>query len=80
MCLAGPITYFCSAGMGRLAWLNRMKKEGRLGVVLGPAVKPGQVQLVWILVFKNLGGKGRLTRRMGDRLMSSYAELPDCDS
>ena len=75
VCLAAPITYFSSAGSGRRTWLNLMKTGGRLGVVLGPEVEAGRVQLIWILVFRDLASRGLLTNGMAERWARGYSEL-----
>jgi hypothetical protein len=51
-CILAPITYFQSAGLGRHTYLEGLRQQGRLGVVLGTPVAAGQVQLVWLVVFK----------------------------
>ena len=59
--------FFAAAGLARNRWLQSMRLAGRLGVLLGPAVQPGRVQQVGLVVFRSADLRKVLTfHKSGD--------------
>jgi hypothetical protein len=59
--------------MRRTKWLQQLKQEGRLGVLLGDAVTPGQVQTIWLVIFVSAEVRHKLTFDMARQWEAGYA-------
>ena len=51
-CFLAPINYFYSAGGARRGFLGQLQARGLLGILLSSPVPAGQVQLIWIVMFR----------------------------
>jgi hypothetical protein len=52
-CVFAPITYLRAGGKGRLQFLHHLREQGLMGLILGAPVPAGQVQAVWLILFRD---------------------------